>query len=531
MITIFWASLIRRLRVFADERGLFRKFLGVILLFVWLLILTGIDKKIETYLVTNYDVTSLETWIIKKITPNHSIIMNTEPKIVSEDPLSSSDDPKMEKAYFAGGCFWCMEWIFEAQPGVKQAISGYAEGEMIDANYEKVSSGDTKHREAVEVTYDPSVINFATLVDLYYTQIDPTQVDGQFADKGYRYTTAIYHRNEQEKKIIENAKKILQDSKKFEKPIAVQTVPFTTFFPAEEYHQDYYKKSAFRYGLYKEGSGRAWFIEKNGQTWGTLAPTWGTLAPTEIPKKSQYRPYDERELQTLTGAQILLFFHAEWCSTCRNFDKQIIESSLPKNLVIYQVDYDSATELKKKYSILSQSTWVQIDSTGKAYKRWLGKSQLSDILSDLASTRDILSQKLTPLQFEVTQMGGTERPFDNAYWDNYAAGIYVDIVDGTPLFSSTDKFDSGTGWPSFSRPISESLVSEHLDTKLDQNRTEVKSNGGSHLGHVFNDWPSEEGWLRYCINSAALRFVPVADLKKEGYSEYLRLFGSGFIQK
>ena len=151
------------------------------------------------------------------------------------------------------------------------------------------------------------------------------------------------------------------------------------------------------------------------------------------------------------------------------------------------MDYDSATELKKKYSILSQSTWVQIDSTGKAYKRWLGKSQLSDILSDLASTRDILSQKLTPLQFEVTQMGGTERPFDNAYWDNYAPGIYVDIVDGTPLFSSTDKFDSGTGWPSFSRPISESLVSEHLDTKLDQNRTEVKSNGGSHLGHVFND--------------------------------------------
>ena len=183
--------------------------------------------------------------------------MNTEPKIVSEDVLSSSDDPKMEKAYFAGGCFWCMEGIFESQSGVIQAVSGYAGGTQETANYEIVSAGQSTHREAVEVTYDPSVINFATLVDLYYTQIDPTQVDGQFADKGYRYTTAIYHRNEQEKKIIENAKKILQDSKKFEKPIAVQTLPFTTFFPAEEYHQDYYKKSSFRYGLYKEGSGRA----------------------------------------------------------------------------------------------------------------------------------------------------------------------------------------------------------------------------------------------------------------------------------
>ena len=177
-------------------------------------------------------------------------------KTENSSPPSSETGTSME-AYFAGGCFWCMEGIFESQSGVIQAVSGYAGGTQETANYEIVSAGQSTHREAVEVTYDPSVINFATLVDLYYTQIDPTQVDGQFADKGYRYTTAIYHRNEQEKKIIENAKKILQDSKKFEKPIAVQTLPFTTFFPAEEYHQDYYKKSSFRYGLYKEGSGRA----------------------------------------------------------------------------------------------------------------------------------------------------------------------------------------------------------------------------------------------------------------------------------
>jgi methionine-R-sulfoxide reductase len=158
--------------------------------------------------------------------------------------------------------------------------------------------------------------------------------------------------------------------------------------------------------------------------------------------------------------------------------------------VIYKVDYDTATALKQRYSILSQSTWVQIDAQGNMYKRWLGKSLLSDILSELVQKEDILIKKLTPLQFEVTQMGGTERPFDNAYWDNQEPGIYVDIVDGTPLFSSTDKFDSGTGWPSFTRPIDENFVSEHTDSKFGMDRTEVKSTGGSHLGHVFNDGPT-----------------------------------------
>lgn len=127
------------------------------------------------------------------------------------------------------------------------------------------------------------------------------------------------------------------------------------------------------------------------------------------------------------------------------------------------------------------------------YKRWLGKSNLQDILGDLAPTQDILSKKLTPLQYQVTQMGGTEQPFHNAYWDNHEAGIYVDVVDGTPLFSSLDKFDSGTGWPSFTRPIDESMVGEKSDTKLGTERTEIISkNANSHLGHVFDDGPSDK---------------------------------------
>lgn len=408
-----------------------------------------------------------------------------------------------------------MEGIFEAQSGVKEAIAWYTEWDASDANYESVSAGVTRHREAVEVVYDPTIISFATLVDLYYTQIDPTQADGQFADKGFRYTTAIYYQNDGEKSIIEQAKATLESSKKFDQPIAVQTVPFSTFFPAEEYHQDYYKKSALRYSLYKKGSGREDFIHTYGQTGATLR---------EKPETKAYRPYDESLMRAASGSQILLFFHASWCPTCQNFEKQILSTELPKDVVIFKVNYDNADELKKKYSVLSQSTWVQVDREWNMYKRWLGKTELSDILSDLATTKDILSKKLTPLQFQVTQMGGTERPFDNEYWDHHEAGIYVDIVDGTPLFSSLDKFDSGTGWPSFTRPIDEALISEHSDTKLAMERTEVKSKWWAHLGHVFDDGPSGSGWLRYCINSAALRFVPLTDLEKEWYGKYRTLF-------
>jgi peptide methionine sulfoxide reductase msrA/msrB len=134
---------------------------------------------------------------------------------------------------------------------------------------------------------------------------------------------------------------------------------------------------------------------------------------------------------------------------------------------------------------------------------------------------------LTDMQKYVTQHGGTEKPFENEYWDHKEEGIYVDVISGEPLFSSTDKFDSGTGWPSFTRPIAEHNIKTKADMGLGMIRTEVKSkNADSHLGHVFEDGPKDKGGLRYCINSAALRFVPKTDLEAEGYSEYLSLFGS-----
>lgn len=147
------------------------------------------------------------------------------------------------------------------------------------------------------------------------------------------------------------------------------------------------------------------------------------------------------------------------------------------------------------------------------------------VMSEQETKKEFSTDHLTPLQKKVTLEGGTERPFKNEYWDNKKEGIYVDIIDGTPLFSSTDKFKSGTGWPSFTKPIAPDAVTEHADNSLFMKRTEIKARvTDSHLGHVFPDGPKDAGGLRYCMNSASLRFVAKEDLEKEGYGEYLKLF-------
>jgi peptide-methionine (S)-S-oxide reductase len=168
----------------------------------------------------------------------------------------AAPDAGLEKATFAGGCFWCMEPAFDKLPGVRSVISGYTGGQKLNPTYEEVSSGTTGHAESIEISYDPAVISYSKLLDVFWHNIDPTVKDRQFCDVGSQYRSAIFYHNEEQKRSAEASKKALEESKRFPGPVYTEIVAATTFYPAEEYHQKYYQKNPIRYKYYRYGCGR-----------------------------------------------------------------------------------------------------------------------------------------------------------------------------------------------------------------------------------------------------------------------------------
>jgi peptide methionine sulfoxide reductase msrA/msrB len=310
---------------------------------------------------------------------------------------------KNKEIWLAGGCFWGVQAYFSNIDGVTRTLAGYANGKGKKPSYHEIQY--TGHAETVSVEYNPDKVSLQTILEYFFHIIDPTLINRQGNDVGTQYRTGIYYKDEADRTIIE--KFIKREQKKYIIPIAVEISPLENFFQAEEYHQDYLKKTPGGYC----------HIDLN------------SLPELRTPEEKYFRPANE----------------------------------------------------------------------------------------DLKS-------KLTDIQYKVTQESSTEPPFDNEYWDNHKRGIYIDIVTGEPLFVSNDKFDSGCGWPSFSKPISENVLIKKTDDKFGMARTEVRSKlGDSHLGHVFTDGPIKKGGLRYCINSASLKFIPENEMKDKGYSKYIEL--------
>ena len=311
--------------------------------------------------------------------------------------------------YLAGGCFWGIEHLMEAIPGVIDAQSGYANGRNAeDANYETICAMDTGFRETVRVEYDPEQVSLDALLMAYFYVIDPTVQNRQGNDIGSQYQTGVYYTNDAAKETVE---RIAEIEKSRSPKFYVEIGPLLNYYPAEDYHQNYLANNPFGY--------------------------------CHIPME-----------------EIKLF----------------------SSLRIDPGDYRKPAE-------------------------------------------EAIRDKLTAEQYYVTQESGTEYAFFNEFWNRFEKGIYVDIVTGEPLFSSADKFESSCGWPAFSKPIEEPSIVEILDTSHGMVRTEVRSRAGnSHLGHVFENDPESPNGVRYCINSASLRFIPFAHMEEEGYGYLLDLF-------
>ena len=320
----------------------------------------------------------------------------------------------MKEITLAGGCFWGVEKFLSLIPGVVETNVGYANGRTENPTYEEVCHRNTGHAEAVQVRYDPTLLSLSFLLEQFFKVIDPTAVNRQGNDVGTQYRTGIYYADEEDRPVVENALKALQNDTIG--PVAVECLPLFNYHPAEEYHQNY--------------------LEKNPSGYCHIYPSDFHRAEVAIDTETRYRPM--------------------------SVEQQRIA--------------------------------------------------------------------LSEMEYAVTQENATEPPFENEYHDLFAPGIYVDRTTSEPMFLSSDKFDAGCGWPSFTRPIDQDTVMEREDRSHGLVRTEVRSRRGDiHLGHVFRDGPEEKGGLRYCMNSAALRFIPLEEMEERGYGHLIPLLMDGML--
>ena len=332
-----------------------------------------------------------------------------EPSQINQEKviMDFSNEPE-NVIYLAGGCFWGIEHLMQSIPGVIDARSGYANGYRAeDATYQKICTTDTGFRETVRVEYDPQQVSLDALLLAYFYVIDPTAQNRQGNDVGPQYQTGVYYTNNRAKKTVE---RIAEIERSRSREFHVEIGPLLSFYPAEEYHQDYLANNPGGY--------------------------------CHIPLE-----------------EIRLF----------------------SSLRIDPGDYQKPAA-------------------------------------------EAIRDKLTQEQYAVTQENGTEYPFYNEFWNQFEKGIYVDIVTGEPLFSSTDKYESSCGWPAFTKPIEAPSVVYLEDSSHGMQRIEVRSRAGnSHLGHVFLDDPESPNGVRFCINSASLRFIPYAHMEAEGYGYLMDL--------